>query len=96
MYKVQLTASVFNSDTEEVFSGWVDSNRLFELRTHSEDVNTEEFSNWDEAMAFIESKVGSVIDNGSQSGRGVYYVEDVTENFETGERWHYAAEITEG
>lgn len=91
-FGLQFTATVFNPDTEETFTGWVDMDwNRFELRSDASDVRMLKFEDRATAVRFIESEVGAIRDNGD----GTFYAEDSRMNLETGEDWSYAGHITE-
>lgn len=94
MFIVQFTATVKNFDTEEDFNGWVDPlwNR-FELRELADDVRSWDFDTLEEAIAFIDSEIGSVETRHAE--RGNYYAEDAEMNPESGEYWYYCGHVEE-
>ena len=93
MIKIQITATVFNPDTEETFSGWVDTSRPFELRTEHTDVPVYEFETADEASEFIEDFIGAREPAQDRGDYRIIYASETEQNIESGEHWHYAAMV---
>lgn len=90
--QVRYTATVLNQDTEETFAGWVDPSwSRYELRTTAEDVRTYEYETVEDAVAAIESEIGTADHFDGTS----YYAADEDMNRESGELWMRAAHLTE-
>lgn len=96
MIKIQLTATVSNPDTEDVFSGWVDKDRPFELRELSTDVPEYEFESADDAEEFLTDFMGPLQPHtGEPTVTTILHAENVVQHVESGEDWHYAAMVVD-
>lgn len=93
MYKVQFDARVFNPNTEEYITGWIDPARRFEVREEDTDVPTFEFETYEDAFDKVTEFLGEIEEEVDRGTYVLFYAEDSEDNFETGENFTYGAII---
>lgn len=94
-YKLQFDARVFNPDTGEYSTGWIDPARPSELREEHTDVPTFEYETYDEAKAHVERVIGYSYEEEDRGDYIIFGADEAETDYETGEDYTYGA-ILEG
>lgn len=90
-YKLQFDARVFNPDTEEYVTGWIDPARPWEVRELHTDVPTFEYDTYEEAEEHVEQFIGPGFTEEDRGDYIMFGADEPETNYETGEDYTYGA-----